>query len=72
MVFKFSLAPKLTDCELKCAMSPVEMGTFICPSQCDDLSSKTMTEQILVYVSRLTDGDKIVTSKMPYEALKVF
>ncbi len=48
------------------------MDTFSCSDQCEDLCSKTTLEQVLNYVPRLTEGDKVVISKMPYEAWKVF
>lgn len=66
------LASKLDNCQLKCSITPVDMKTFSCSTQCEDLCSKTIAEQILVYVPRLTEGDKVVISKMPLEAFKVF
>ncbi len=69
---KAGLAAKMDDCEIMCAVTPVDMGTFSCPSQCENLCSKSVTEQILSYVSRLTEGDKVVIAKMPLESIQVF
>lgn len=69
---KSGLAPKAEDCELKCSITPVDMGTFSCTSQCESLCSKNVAEQILSYIPRLTEGDRLIISKMPYEAYKVF
>lgn len=66
------LAAKGKDCELKCSVTPVDMGTFSCTAECSELCSKTVSERILNYVPRLTDGDKIAITKMPYESYKVF
>ncbi len=69
---KSGLAEKKEDCELKCLITPVDMGSFSCNSQCENLCSKDLSEHILTYAPRLTEGDKVVISKMPYEAYKVF
>ncbi len=69
---KSGLNSDTSDCELKCSVTPVDMGAFSCPAQCDSLCSKSITEQILTYVPRLTEGDKTVIAKMPYDAYRVF
>lgn len=66
------LTPKTNDCELKCSVTPVDLGNFSCPSQCSDLCSKSLADHVLAYVPRLTEGDKAIVAKMPYEAYKVF
>lgn len=66
------LASKSSECELKCAVTPVDMDTFSCTNDCQQLCSKDLSEQILNYVPRLTEGDRIVIAKMPYQAYKVF
>jgi len=53
-------------------MSPVDMGTFACTDECEDLCSKSIADHILVYVPRLTEGDKVSSGKMPMEAIRVF
>ncbi len=42
---KSGLNPKTNDCELKCAVTPVDLGNFSCPSQCNDLCSKSLADQ---------------------------
>ena len=66
------LAGKTSDCELKCIVTPVDMGSFLCPNSCEELCSKSAADHLLKYAPRLTEVDKTVVSKMPYEALKVF
>lgn len=54
------------------SITPVDMSTFSCPSECDKMCTKSVTEHFLNYAPRLTEGDKMVIAKMPYEAFKVF
>lgn len=69
---KSGVLPDDPGCSLKCSITPVDMATFECPSSCSDLCSKSIADHILVYSPRLTEGDKIVISRMPFEALSVF
>ncbi|MCB0407153.1 MAG: hypothetical protein KDD34_03050 [Bdellovibrionales bacterium] len=48
------------------------MDSFSCSTQCEELCSKSTVEQILAYFPRLSEGDRLVISKMPKEAFKVF
>lgn len=72
MFLKSGLASKSKDCELKCTITPTNMDSFSCTDKCGELCSKSISEQILKYTPRLTEGDKIALSKMPYEAYKAF
>ncbi len=69
---KSGLASKPEDCQLRCSITPVDMETFSCPLECENLCSKSLTDHFLNYVPRLTEGDKVIITKMPYEAYKVF
>lgn len=67
-----NLTPNTSDCELKCAMTPVDMGNFSCPNQCEDLCAKSIPEHVLAYVPRLTESEKTLIAKKPHEAYKVY
>jgi len=66
------LAKETSDCELKCSVTPVDMGTFSCPQQCEDLCQKDTFDLVLKYTPRLTEGDRVVIKKYPLDALTVY
>lgn len=74
--FKASkVKPGTKACELECAILMTDMGTFICPNQCDLLCKDTSGKSILgriVYYPGLTPAEKNLVEKNPEDALTAF
>lgn len=69
------IKPGIKDCELKCATTKVDMGTFHCPNQCDDLckmSTGSNGAGDFIYYPGLTPTEEELVKKNPKEALIVF
>ena len=67
--------PGSKDCELSCAVIGVDMGTFMCPNQCEKLCKSYLPDYItnnLTWAGNLTDSDKALIKKFPLDALKVY
>ena len=68
----------LTDsksCNLACKTIKVDMGTFICPDQCDLLCQEKTKNSLLasiLYYPGLTPAERALTEKYPKEAISVF
>ena len=63
------------DCELKCAAQTVEMGTFMCPDQCEELCNSRSEESLLarfILYPGLTPEEKTLVAKSPKDALTVY
>ncbi len=63
------------DCKLKCAALVTDMGTFMCPDQCDLLcksDDQTTVLGKLIYYPGLTPAEKKLVEKNPKDALVVF
>ncbi|MCB0390383.1 MAG: hypothetical protein KDD58_03780 [Bdellovibrionales bacterium] len=69
---KSGLTPKTEECQEKCLITPVDMSSFSCPLDCEELCSKSTLEKMLKYAPRLTEGDKLLVANKPLEAFKVF
>jgi hypothetical protein len=66
------IASDSKDCELKCGALMTDMGTFMCPDQCDLLCKVTASDSIfkkLVYYPGLTPAEKRLAKKNPGDAL---
>lgn len=66
-----------SDCELDCASLITDMGTFHCPSECDELCSafkKNSSSGLgqLLYYPGLTPAERKLVDKTPKEAIVVF
>jgi hypothetical protein len=62
-------------CEIECASSMSDMGTFMCPAQCDILRKSKANSTVagrLIFYPGLTPAEKQLTEKYPKEALTVF
>lgn len=63
------------DCELDCAILMTDMGTFMCPNQCEMLckapNDKSIIDKIIYYPG-LTPSEKKLAEKHPENALTVF
>jgi hypothetical protein len=62
-------------CEPKCAILTTEMGTFMCPDQCDKLckpKEKTSLPSKYVFYPGLTQAEKELVVKNPNQAFLVF
>lgn len=67
--------PGSKDCELNCATLITDMGTFICPDQCDKLCKPKKKESLLskfVFYPGLTQAEKELVVKNPKQAFSVF
>lgn len=63
------------DCELSCATLMVDMGTFMCPDQCDELCNTKREESLLakfILYPGLTPAEKNLVAKSPKDALTVY
>ncbi len=63
------------DCELDCAILSTDMGTFICPDQCELLCKPKMSKSILgkiIYYPGLTPAERKLIEKSPEDALTAF
>ncbi len=63
------------DCELRCATLMTDMGTFICPNQCDELCKPKEKESLLsklVVYPGLTQLGKELVVKNPKQAYLVY
>lgn len=63
------------DCEMGCATLMVDMATFNCPNQCEDLcrtkTNKSILESLIFYPG-LTPAEKALIARNPKEALTVY
>ncbi len=62
-------------CELKCATTMTDMGTFMCPDQCDLLCKADESASIagkFIYYPGLTPAEKKLAENNPKDALTVF
>ncbi len=62
-------------CVQKCSSTMVDMGTFTCPDECEDLCKSTVLDKVLEpfsYVKGLTEGDRAEIAKYPKDALIVY
>lgn len=66
------LLPGQSDCEIKCSISPTDMGNFHCPERCANLCEQNLSDQVLEYAPRLNQGDKALISRFPIQALKIY
>lgn len=76
---KSKLTPGSKDCEFQCSTLSVDMGTFDCPSQCEDLCRseqgiKAARESLgkFIYYPGLTQAEQKLVAEYPKEALIVF
>lgn len=63
------------DCELKCATLITDMGTFMCPDQCEELCKQSRIPSIsnkLVYYPGLNPSEKKLVEQYPKDAITVF
>lgn len=70
--------PADPDCEAKCALLTVDMGTFNCPAQCVKFCRKGVHERAATWLleafygeDRFTDLEKRLISEYPMEAFEV-
>jgi hypothetical protein len=67
--------PGTKNCERDCVVLMTEMGTFMCPNQCDilckDAGGKSILEKV-VYYPGLTPAEKKLVEKNPEDALNAF
>lgn len=69
------IEPRSKDCELNCATLMTDMGTFICPNQCDELCKPKEKESLLskfVFYPGLTQAEKKLVVKNPKQAFTVY
>ncbi len=69
------IAPGSKNCELKCATLMTDMGTFVCPDQCDKLCKPEEKESLtskFVFYPGLTQAEKELVVKNPKQAFLVF
>jgi hypothetical protein len=62
-------------CELKCATLMTDMGTFMCPDQCDLFCQKKESPNLLgkfIYYPGLTPAEKKLVTNRPIDALTVY
>ena len=67
--------PGSIGCELNCTIIGVDMGTFMCPNQCEKLCRVYLPDYVtnkLTWAGNLTDSDKALIKKYPLDALKVY
>jgi len=72
---KSEAVPGSDDCVLTCSTSIVDMGTFSCPNDCENLCSSTLPDIVVTavgYKKGITEGDKKLIAKYPLDALKVY
>jgi hypothetical protein len=63
------------DCELSCATLMVDMATFMCPDQCDELCNTKAGGPLLskfIYYPGLTSIEKDLVAKSPKDAFTVY
>lgn len=63
------------DCELSCATLKTDMGTFICPSLCDELCKPIGNKSLLskfVFYPGLTEAEKALVINNPKNAFVVY
>jgi len=63
------------DCELSCATLKVDMGTFMCPDQCEELCSTKTDESLLakfILYPGLTPAERRLAAKNPKNALTAY
>jgi hypothetical protein len=63
------------DCELSCATLMVDMGTFMCPNQCEELCISNQEDSLLakfVLYPGLTPAERNLVAKNPKDALTVY
>lgn len=63
------------DCELRCVTHMTDMGTFMCPDQCDILCKAKEADSTagkLIYYPGLTPAEKKLADKNPKDAITVF
>jgi hypothetical protein len=63
------------DCELSCATLMVDMGTFMCPDQCEELCNTKPEESLLanfILYPGLPPAEKNLVAKSPKDALTVY
>lgn len=63
------------DCELSCATLMADMGTFMCPDQCEELCNTKPEEPLLakfILYPGLTPAEKALVAKSPKDALTVY
>lgn len=66
-----------SDCELDCSMFGTDMGTFYCPSACDDLCTAfkkkaTSRPGRFLFYPGLTSAERKLVDQNPKEAITVF
>lgn len=69
------ILPGSKNCEIKCATVKVDMGTFHCPNQCEDLCKTVISKESLekyVDTSALTEAEVSLVAKYPKDALSVY
>lgn len=74
--FKDSKIKKDNSCLIKCVSFTVDMGTFECPNQCDELCETSETEKFLFKISDLYPGltteERVLATKNPTKVLKAY
>jgi hypothetical protein len=63
------------DCDLKCATLMTDMGTFMCPDQCEELCKQPRIPSIpnkLIYYPGLNPSEKKLVEQYPKEAITAF
>lgn len=63
------------DCELRCTTPTPDMGTFMCPNQCEELCKVKPEESLLakfVLYPGLTSAEKQFVAKYPKQAYIVY
>ena len=62
-------------CQVACSTTIVDMGSFICPNQCEELCKQKIPNKLvepLSYIQGLNEGDKAIIAKYPKDALIVY
>lgn len=66
--------PGSKNCELQCATTKVDMGTFHCPNQCEELCKTIISKEYLekyLDTSVLTEAELSLVAKYPKDFLVV-
>lgn len=69
------IEPGSKDCKLNCATLMTDMGTFMCPNQCDELCKPKEKESLpakFVFYPGLTQSEKELVVKNPKQAFAVY
>jgi hypothetical protein len=61
-----------TNCETRCSILPVDMGTFDCPARCDQFCKATEPKHATTYLPGVTRGDRKMIAKYPADSIKVY